>query len=186
MFIPPLFSNADPLRRGSPRTGRIRKRLRLQTIQLQAGSSVIEGKAGVTHAGLPFLARGHVVATSANHLTTTRAASARRCCDNEKRRETVYLAGDDIKRLIMLLYEIFCEEEGQERKNPELGAKVWRTQWVDQLNLWRSGRHLQVGRSRMVACASAGHRGPDVDARSRDVDVWSPRTKVPDRASVSR
>ena len=40
--------------------------------------------------------------------------------------KTVYhsIAGDDIKRVITLLDEIFRKEEGQERKNPELGAKV--------------------------------------------------------------
>ena len=36
-----------------------------------------------------------------------------------------FIAGHDVvKRLITLLYEIFCKEKGQERKNPELGAKV--------------------------------------------------------------
>jgi hypothetical protein len=34
------------------------------------------------------------------------------------------IAGDDIKRLIMLLYEIFCEEEGQERKTPSLALRL--------------------------------------------------------------
>jgi hypothetical protein len=32
------------------------------------------------------------------------------------------IAGDDIKRVITLLYEIFCKEEGQESKNP----RAWR------------------------------------------------------------
>ncbi len=38
--------------------------------------------------------------------------------------KTVYysIADDDIKRVIALLYEIFCKAEGQERKNP----RAWR------------------------------------------------------------
>ncbi len=38
--------------------------------------------------------------------------------------KTVYysIADDDIKRVIALLYEIFCKGEGQERKNP----RAWR------------------------------------------------------------
>ncbi len=38
--------------------------------------------------------------------------------------KTVYynIADDDIKRVIALLYEIFCKEEGQDRKNP----RAWR------------------------------------------------------------
>ncbi len=34
--------------------------------------------------------------------------------------KTVYysIADDDIRRVIALLYEIFCQEEGQKRKNP--------------------------------------------------------------------
>ncbi len=38
--------------------------------------------------------------------------------------KTVYysIADDDIKRVIALLYEIFCKDKGQERKNP----RAWR------------------------------------------------------------
>ncbi len=38
--------------------------------------------------------------------------------------KTVYynIADDDIKRVIALLYQIFCKEKGQERKNP----RAWR------------------------------------------------------------
>jgi hypothetical protein len=45
-----------------------------------------------------------------------------RCQASSKSARRHSIAGDDIKRVIMLLYEIFYKEEGQESKNP----RAWR------------------------------------------------------------